>query len=275
MVEDKRNALTEMLSEAGRDLDERQIVVWGVGNTAKLYKENLNKLVDEGLNIVYYTDSNPSKWGEKWNGKFVIEPQKIKELSRVFVIICSMNPKMTAEIRLQLMKMGVEGESIDQVIFSRHCKEVTEVYDMLEDMESKRVYADLIKARMEVLNPAADIVDGDQYYTLPQFSAVDEREVLVDCGAYTGDSLEAYIRKKRGMFGQIIGFEPDSDNRMKAAQRVEQLVEEFELEENKIMLYPFAVGDREDRVFISRSETKEISRRLVATIQQNTCLREG
>lgn len=146
MVEDKRNALTEMLSEAGRDLDERQIVVWGVGNTAKLYKENLNKLVDEGLNIVYYTDSNPSKWGEKWNGKFVIEPQKIKELSRVFVIICSMNPKMTAEIRLQLMKMGVEGESIDQVIFSRHCKEVTEVYDMLEDMESKRVYADLIKA---------------------------------------------------------------------------------------------------------------------------------
>lgn len=275
-MEANRNALVKMLKEAKRDLDEKQIVVWGVGNTAKLYKENINKLQNEGLNITYYTDNNSKKWGEQYNGKTIIDPQKIKGLSGAFVIICSMNPGATAQIRLQLTELGVEGESIDKVIFSQHYREVMEVYDMLEDMESKRVYAGLIKARMEVVNPAVDVVAADQYYILPQFNMEDEREVFVECGAYTGDTLEAYIRKKRGKFGQIIGFEPDPDNMRKAGKRVEKLLEEFKLDKSKIVIYPFAVGDREEHVFISRSETNKGNLSQIIRNQNDTiCLQEG
>lgn len=254
-MDEERNTLIDILNKENYDLKEKQIVVWGIGNTARLYQDNIRKLEKEGLNIVYYADSNPQKWESTFNGKPVIDPKQIGDLERVFVVICSMSPKNTAEIKSLLVKSGIEGAGIDRVVFSRHSKEVIETYDMLEDMESKRVYAALIKVRMDVVNPPADIVAPDQYYCLPYFESENENEVLVECGGYIGDTLEAYVRKKNGKFKQVISFEPDFKNRLEFKEKVGELTKEFGLGKEQIILYPYAVGDREEKLHIMRSET--------------------
>lgn len=248
MKRTERNSLMEMLNAAKCDIEDKQVVVWGTGNTAKLYQNNIDRLEAEGIKIVYYADSTSSKWGV-FQGKQIIDPEEIKGLERVFVIICSMNPANAAEISSLLGEWRIEGAPVDKVILSRYCKEVIECYDILEDAESKRVYAALIKARINVENPPVDIISPDQYYLLPQFCRENENEVLVECGGYTGDTLETYIRKKKGKFGQIISFEPYLDNIEKAKERVAKLIREFELDEDKIKLYPYAVSDRAERVF--------------------------
>lgn len=253
MPNSERSNLIEILNESRKDIAGRQIIVWGVGNTAKLYRENLIELEMEGLNIVCYADSKFR--GGEFNGKPVISPQEIGQMRDVFVIICSMNPVIIAEIQKKLAELEIEGELIDSVIFSRHDREVMEVYDMLEDRESKRVYASLIEARMKGTNPSEDIVTEDQYYVLPQFAEENTEEILIECGAFNGDTLEAYIRKKNGKFGKIISFEPVPDNIREADKRVKRLLEEYALAENKVTLYPYAVGDKEGKALIMRSET--------------------
>lgn len=57
MPNSERSNLIEILNESRKDIAGRQIIVWGVGNTAKLYRENLIELEMEGLNIVCYADS--------------------------------------------------------------------------------------------------------------------------------------------------------------------------------------------------------------------------
>lgn len=256
MITDKE-FLIKILHDSKQNLEDKLIVLWGIGNTAKLYQKNIDILEREGLNIAYYTVSNPDYWGKMFAGKPIISPYKLKELDSVFVIILSMNPKMTYEIKLQLKDIGIEGIPIDKVMFSRHSGKVIECFDMLEDAESKRVYAGLIKARIDVVNPPQDLVTSDQYYSLPQFSAEDESEVLVEAGAYIGNTLEAYVRKKHGKFKKIISFEPDPDNVRKAQETIEKITEEFHLEKNQIELHPYAVGDREEKVLIERSQTNQ------------------
>lgn len=271
-----RKTLMEMLDNAKKNLEGKQIVIWGTGNTANLYQENIKKLEEEGLNIICYVDGNSQKWGMEFNGRLILNPQKIKELEQVFVIICSMNPINTLQIISLLSELEVEGDPIDKVIFSRHCKEVIECYDMLEDMESKRVYAALIKARMEVQNPPLSIVSPEQYYLLPQFSLKNENEVLVECGCYIGDTLETYVRKKEGKFRQIISFDPDANNLIKAKEKVIQLLEEFQIEKNKIKLYPYAVGDKEHKSILMRSNTNKGNLTQVVPIDavKNQCNKE-
>ena len=269
MITDKNN-LINMLNDSKQNLGEKLIVLWGIGNTAKLYQKDIAMLEQEGLNIAYYTVSDSSKWGQTFAGKLIIPPLKLKELDSVFVIICSMNPQMTAEIKVSLTEIGIEYASIDKVIFSRHSREVIECFDILEDAESKRIYFHLIKARMDVVNPPQDIVISDQYYSLPQFSAENENEILVECGTYIGDTIEAYVRKKNRKFGQIISFEPDPDNLLKAQETTQKLLEEFRLGKNQIKLYPYAVGNKEEKVYIERSKTNKGQLTQVIPVNEST-----
>lgn len=66
----------------------------------------------------------------------------------------------------------------------------------------------------------------------------DNDEVLVDCGAYTGDSATAFIKATAGRFKQIISFEPDRKNCMKYADNIQH---------ERCVLYPYGVGAKSVR----------------------------
>ncbi len=79
MKRTERNSLMEMLNAAKCDIEDKQVVVWGTGNTAKLYQNNIDRLEAEGIKIVYYADSTSSKWGGYFKVSRLLIPKRLRD----------------------------------------------------------------------------------------------------------------------------------------------------------------------------------------------------
>lgn len=90
-----------------------------------------------------------------------------------------------------------------------HAAELEEVYEMLADDESRRVYANIINFRisgnirylMDVTTPKTEI-----YRKIIRLTP---NEVYVDLGAYNGDTIEEVLQHTRGKYIRIYAVEPD------------------------------------------------------------------
>lgn len=93
-----------------------------------------------------------------------------------------------------------------------HAAELEEVYEMLADDESRRVYANIINFRisgnirylMDVTTPKTEI-----YRKIIRLTP---NEVYVDLGAYNGDTIEEVLQHTRGKYIRIYAVEPDRKN---------------------------------------------------------------
>ena len=75
-----------------------------------------------------------------------------------------------------------------------------------------------------------------QYFEIPEFCIPCRNEVFVDCGAYTGDTLEDYINKKVGTFKRGYFFEPTEKTVHALEIRKDRLIKEWALEEEQIVI---------------------------------------
>jgi len=92
------------------------------------------------------------------------------------------------------------------VFFRRNRKRVNAVASSLADEISKEVYLGLIKSRSGLNNYEKFTTSQIQYFE-NDFFTYNENEFFIDCGAYTGDSIEKFIRFVPDYKG-IISFEP-------------------------------------------------------------------
>lgn len=87
------------------------------------------------------------------------------------------------------------------------------LYTRLEDESSRRTFNSLMAYRLypsqEFLKIAHD-KEHPQYFDR-SIIACDEHEVFVDCGGYTGDTVESYIRQF-GIYKRIYVYEPSPEN---------------------------------------------------------------
>lgn len=70
-------------------------------------------------------------------------------------------------------------------------------------------------------------------------------EVFVDCGAFTGDTIDAFVAARGGQFDQIIAVEPDPLNCVALRQRVAAWSGP---KRNRVRIAPVAVGSRRGRL---------------------------
>lgn len=101
----------------------------------------------------------------------------------------------------------------DRKFFSIHKRELNEVYNLLEDDRSKEVFENVLKFRAyrkgKYIKTARGIDDPETQYFVQEIQFLD-REVIVDCGAYTGDTTEKFYAASPGCI--VIGLEPDDKN---------------------------------------------------------------
>lgn len=101
----------------------------------------------------------------------------------------------------------------EKQFFSEHAKELQEVYDSLEDDRSRAAFENIIKYRFtygwEYFKKSGAKKDQKNQYLVPelQFS---EHEIIVDCGAFTGDTAKLFYKKIPGC--SVIALEPDEKN---------------------------------------------------------------
>jgi FkbM family methyltransferase len=94
--------------------------------------------------------------------------------------------------------------------FSQNKDRVKKIANLLSDDESKKTYLKIIKYR-QTLN----FLDYPKYnrngYFFNSFFAYSNNEVLIDCGAFTGDTIQEFLAMEI-QYQKIIAFEPGFEN---------------------------------------------------------------
>lgn len=196
-----KEKLRHILTEPAIKLEDKKVFIWGTGNTALLYQEGLIRLEKEGFQIEAYCDNNMKKFGVDhfFCGKPVLSFDELPKDQMTLVLICTPQPDAVKAISAQLQDSGILVMHIDEAIFKLHADEVMECYESLSDELSKNIYAQLVYCRMNGIYPAQSLVcREEQYFCLQSFMKPDPEEVFVDCGAFTGDTVESFVRNRGG-----------------------------------------------------------------------------
>ena len=248
---EERDELKTFLS-LKKEICNKRLFIWGTGNTASLYQEGLKRLVKEKIVICGYVDNDCKKWGNNFFNKKILSPEELMQEKNVLVLITSPQPIVIRAVSKQLDDLGLEWIHIDEYILKLHLKEVLEVYDLFEDDYDRRLYSELIHCRIEGRYPSEKYISNEQYFSFRDFVNSESKDVFVDCGAYVGDTIEQYIWKTNGQFSKYIAFEPDSKNVDAMNYRVDRLKREWNIPDDKILIYPYAIGEKNSVSYVER-----------------------
>jgi hypothetical protein len=171
---------------------DRDIVLFGVG----MQVAEAIEIFKTGNKRLYLTDNNPELWGKKVSGILVISPSEIPTLEAPFIIVTTAT-RNYASIFKQLEDLKINYISLFRYIFAKEVEAFNKINEgFLYDKESKKVWLGVLYAKltgnMEILR---DLYSENQYYAIPEFNKISNENIMVDCGAYVGDSLECFITK--------------------------------------------------------------------------------
>lgn len=96
--------------------------------------------------------------------------------------------------------------------FDKNANRVQNIIAHLEDDTSKEVFKKMIKYRCSFLKK-----DHPKFHLYDQYFPSDivkltDKEVFIDCGAYTGDTILKFIKYAKNKYKKIVAFEPDEEN---------------------------------------------------------------
>lgn len=221
----------EQIKSPIRELQESSLplVMWGAGDVASEVNEYLVmhgiRLADIFVDDEYYTEN--MKFGEK---NIISNAELCQKYSKVNVIIGHSSYEKISFLdgRENINKvfyffsisygvydktpLGVIHENIDEF-------EIT--YRLLEDEMSRKNYLAFLKTRVTGNNQYVwDVFGREANFFNNDIFQVGEEEVLLDVGAYDGDTIRLFLRENRGKYKSIYAVEPDDINRRRLEKYV-------------------------------------------------------
>ena len=259
-----RNQLSEFLN-ALPEVRGKKVYVWGTGNSLNMYRLGFSRIPD--FKICAYVDSDKNKQGKIIDNIKVISPNEISSTDDIIILVASPQRNVYDAIVKQSGNLWPRGGevrvcTIDAGIFSLYKNEVIKAFDSLDDMESKKVFFELIKKRSLSEELGEDTYYLNQYFAMPKFMQHNANEIFIDCGAYVGDTLEQYIWNKSGVFKKIIAFEPDQVNYRALKHRIDRLKNEWSISESKLQIFPYAVSNENTTYSIERIDGSGLDTRI-------------
>ena len=233
------------------------IYLWGTGVLGVWVPAFLHAI---GGTPKAFVDNNPARWGADIHGIPCISPAEIP-LDKDPLVMIGTGAHSHA-VSAQLHDMGVErvldvsdfilNEMFDDI----RCASVDAIadkvgacFDILADDTSAAVLLAKLsgfltfEAGFGKQNYYEDVCCGDQYFQddLIHFT---ENSVLVDCGAFTGDTLADFLR--RGLpFRKYIAYELSRRNYDTLQENIKNVHEGG----TKIVAYNCGVGERNEQIF--------------------------
>ena len=221
-------------------LQNRKIVLFGAGSYGILM---IRGLKDNGMyeNIYAVCDNNEEKWGKTLEGIPIKSITEVMEEIDGFVVIIS--SQYESEIRQSLKQYSLEifekpsYEDFVERMLSFYVYKTTyivneeiaacryiedycdsfigkeeEVLSLLEDEESRNIVRKRVQfyktGKLKYIREMP--VRKKPYFEEEYYNYIGENETFIDCGAYTGDTVEAFIRCVRNKYSKIYAFEPDT-----------------------------------------------------------------
>ncbi|GAH59028.1 unnamed protein product, partial [marine sediment metagenome] len=101
----------------------------------------------------------------------------------------------------------------DSVFNAENKRKIRNVMGLWEDSISRTVFGCLVEFRFTFQKDLLKAAKSryPQYFE-PSIISLSDEEVMLDCGAYTGDTLKQFDKITAGQFKKVYSFEPDQRN---------------------------------------------------------------
>jgi FkbM family methyltransferase len=248
----------------------RKVVIFGAASLGKLALEGAS---NAGLDVLAFADNNPAKWGGRLDGIEIMSPGEAvsrfnDEAFFVAAVYNGAGPRrQLAELNCQrivpyplffglfsqYMPSGGGLEPPDRVAADPEA--IRAAYAVLSDAKSQVEFAAQIRWRRSLdydYLPAPEPL-AEMYYPV-DLVQLNEHEVLVDCGAFDGDSIRMFLKKTDGRFSYIYALEPDAKNRTALHAYLSSLPGDAA---EKVCVLPFGVSDLDEIVSFDSSGTMD------------------
>lgn len=206
------------------------VVIFGAARMGRVFKANLER---EGVRIIAFGDSSPGKWGTEIGGTPVLSPDALMEKNfEAPILVASLIYE--TEICCMLKERGLgnvyplwylnhkhpdlfvspEYRGVFGSLFTETAAEdIAKLWVLLADDESRKVLHNLVRFRLTFDKRYIDAVCSNnlQYFEQGIVHLIDDT-IFLDCGAYTGDTVECFHRQTGGHFKLAYCFEPDPEN---------------------------------------------------------------
>lgn len=212
------------MEEFQRCAEGKKVYLFGASKSAEGFIERNGHLVKiEGI-----FDNSEKKWGTSLKGYEIYPIDKLHSLDyqNTVIVITSVYEK---EIEEQLFKIGFQ-----YIVSSHMCEDanrnwlepiaqedmeaVYKVREMLGDDLSVKRLNSIIRYRESRAFYWEGMMDGAPYFR--EFFCFSPEEVFVDGGAYTGDTIEDFMRVTDGHYRKIYAFEPATEIYQQLLQNV-------------------------------------------------------
>jgi len=210
-------SLNPLLNNRGK------VVIYGAGFHGI---ETLAKLKQYGLKPSFFVDGDKNLAGKSIGGIPVMSTEILSTISKDSVIIITpRHASIEIEITLRslefnnliicdkivndhfLLKGYLSNLELKQEIYIQNKSEIDFVRNHLADAHSVKVFDAAIKLWCYGdYHNSLQIAKHETYYPFDIIHLNDD-EVFVDCGAYTGDSINEFVWKTSGKYRAIYGFE--------------------------------------------------------------------
>lgn len=176
------------------------------------------------INIKCVFDNNPDKQGQYINDIIPICKPSSDLLDNLDLLLITCGEGDVIVEQLNSLGLSPEtkifvpdffvcdGKDFDYIWSS--VKELSAVYDLLEDEKSKAVFRNILNFKIThdpTLIKAIYDDFNDQYFD-PELIKFDKDDVFIDCGSYIGDTIESYKAHSKDTFSKIYAIEVDTIN---------------------------------------------------------------
>lgn len=238
--------------------DAAQIVIVGAGHLGQLALAGARAA---GIDVVAIADNNWRNLQRTTRIPIVSPERAVADHGKAAFVIAIYNP---TKVRQQLQTLGCTRTVPYAAFFWKHWRHmpqedrlapphqilsqrpaILDAYRELSDERSRVEYIGQIAWRCSLDYSSLPFQDdpATMYFGDGSFE-LSAQETLIDCGAFDGDSIRAFLRHVDGRCRRILAIEPDASNRMALRRYVESLPSDLQ---ETVDILPFAVG-ASDRV---------------------------
>ena len=230
----------------------KPIVLYGMGNGAEKIMAVL-KSYDIPLSAIFASDDFVR--GHSFHGYRVLKYHEVCKEYQNFIVLVAFGTekedvmqniaRIAAEQELYVPDVPVIGDGLwNMDYFYEHEAEIEQAYYTFADACSQKVFADILNFKLSgkwhyLQSSASPLMQA--YESILQLGG---DEIFMDLGAYTGDTIEEFI-KFAGSYEKIIAMEPDYKNFMKLQKRI------AEKQYQNICCYNLGVWNKRDMLFFS------------------------
>ena len=203
---------------------------------ARMSRAAAVKLQESGVQVLCFGDSNPALRDIAVEGLKVLGPDQIASLHRDVPVLVASTLYDSSIIEMLTKKgcsavipVGILNLILPNVFVSREYSGtldsvrnpanhsvIRQIFDSLGDESSRKVFADKLEFYVTGKKSLLDGIRSDHpIYFDQDITSISRDEVMVDGGAYTGDTLRKFLSCSSGRFRSYYAFEPDAANSSK------------------------------------------------------------